>query len=407
MSPITSTYLRPQNPLTHNTVRCLTSGLSGREPLLIDPIKAANHAKYAEKYGVVDGVLDMFFNAQQKPYVTPLGTAVIQTTGVLGLGLTKFEKLTGGVDMAEVGDVIDEMLANPAVKRIAFQINSPGGTVLGTPELADKVYNIPLPTMSYARELIASGAYYWGSQADQLLAAPSAYVGSIGVIMVDESYAEYYNQIGLKMEIFRAGKFKAANIAGEGYTDEMRMLEQERILAMHEQFKQTVLRTRSFADRADMEGQVYPGAVAAEKGLVTGLANTFEEALAMFEGSDVKSVKRAATASQKPGKQAKAGQHGKVMSILPRASELEDEVLDLLTPRQKEMVDGYMEVEELFGPFDQTTGPDGSHYVAESPFAGEGLLCQNCVFYRGPRGCGIVSGDIDPNGICKLWVIPR
>ena len=381
-------------------MRCLTSGLSGREPLLIDPIKAANHAKYAEKYGVVDGVLDMFFNAPEKPYVTALGTAVIQANGVLGLGLTKFEKMTGGVDMAEVSDVIDEMLANPAVKRVAFVVNSPGGTVLGTPELADKVFNIPLPTMTYARELIASGAFYSFGQAQELIVAPSAYVGSIGVIMVDESYADYYNQIGLKMEIFRAGKYKAANIAGEGYTDDMRALEQERILAMHEQFKQTVLRSRSLADRADMEGQVYPGATAAQKNLVTGLASTFEEALAKFEGSDVQSVKRGKdTAVAKQSKQAKAIAKHKV-------SELEDEVLDLLTPRQKELVDGYMEVEELFGPFDQSTGPDGAHYVAESPFGSEGLLCQNCVFYRGPRGCGIVSGDIDPNGICKLWVIP-
>ena len=381
-------------------MRCLSSGLSGLEPLLIDPIKAANHMKYAEKYGVVDGVLDMFFNPQQKPYVTAMGTAVIPVSGSLGLGLTKFEKLTGGVDMADVGNSIDEMLANPAVKRIAFQVNSPGGTVLGTPELADKVYNIQLPTMTYARELIASGAYYAFSQVRELVAAPSAYVGSIGVIMVDESYADYYNQIGLKMEIFRAGKYKAANVGGEGYTDEMRAMEQERIDAMHEQFKQTVLRTRSFADRADMEGQVYPGAVAAEKNLVTGLANTFEDALAMFEGSDVKSVKRAVVASQKSGKKAQA-------IIKHKASELEDEVLDLLTPRQKEMVDGYVEVEELFGAFDQGIGPDGAHYVAASPFAAEGLLCQNCVFYRGPRGCGIVSGDIDPNGICKLWVIPQ
>jgi len=176
-------------------MNALYSGLSGREPLLCDPIKAANHIKYAEKYGVVDGVMDMFFNKVPKPYVTPAGTAVIPWNGFMALGLTKFEKLTGGVDMADLGDAIDEALANPAVKRIAFEIDSPGGTVLGTPELADKIYNIPLPTMGYARKLIASGAMYAGTQVDSLLAAPSAYVGSIGVIAVDESYAEAYRQI--------------------------------------------------------------------------------------------------------------------------------------------------------------------------------------------------------------------
>ena len=366
--------------------------------MLCDPIKAANHAKYAEKYGVVDGVLDMFFNPVEKPYVTQAGTAVIQAKGVLGVGLTKFEKLTGGADMEELTAQIDAMVANPAVKRIAFNVSSPGGTVLGTPELADKVANIPLPTMAYTKDLMASGAVYAFSQADQVLASRSAYVGSIGVIMVDESYAGYYEQIGLKMEIFRAGKFKAANVAGEGYTDEMRADEQARIEAMHEQFKQVVLRKRSMASRADMEGQIFTGEEAAAKNLITGLASSFAEALAQFEGTDGKDAKRM-TAVAKSGKKAQA-------IAKPLASEVEDSVLELLTPRQKEMVDGYSEVEELFGPFDQGIGPDGAHYVAASPFAAEGLLCQNCVFYRGPRGCGIVSGDIDPNGICKLWVIP-
>lgn len=363
--------------------------------MLCDPIKAANHAKYAEKYGVVDGVLDMFFNPVAKPYVTQAGTAVIQAKGVLGVGLTKFEKMTGGADMEELSAQIDEALANPAVKRIAFNVSSPGGTVLGTPELADKIAAIEIPTMSYTKDLMASGAVYAFSQTSQVLASPSAYVGSIGVIMVDESYAAYYEQIGLKMEIFRAGKYKAPNVAGEGYTDAMREDEQARIEAMHERFKQVVLRKRSMANRADMEGQIFTGEEAAAKGLITGLATSFAEALASFEGTDGKEAKRLPAA--KSGKKACA-RH--------KVSEVDEEVMSMLTPRQKELVDGYVEVEELFGAFDQGIGPDGAHYVAASPFAQEGLLCQNCVFYRGPRGCGIVSGDIDPNGICKLWVIP-
>lgn len=41
-------------------MKSLLSALQGREPMLCDPIKAANHVKYAEKYGVVEGVIDMF-----------------------------------------------------------------------------------------------------------------------------------------------------------------------------------------------------------------------------------------------------------------------------------------------------------------------------------------------------------
>ena len=263
-------------------MKCIIDGLSG-EPMLCDPIKAANHLKYAEKYGVIDGVLDMFFNPVVKPYVTQNGTGVIQLQGFLAMGLTKFDKMTGASDMGDIGDDIDEMLANPAVKRIAFEIDSPGGTVVGTPELADKIASIPLPTMSYARKLMASGAYYTGSQADYVLASPSAIVGSIGVIAVDESYQDAFEKMGIKVEIFRAGKYKAPNIAGEGYTEEMREMEQKTVEAMAEEFKQTVLRKRSYASRDDMEGQVFTGREAASKNLITGLASSFAEALVAFE----------------------------------------------------------------------------------------------------------------------------
>jgi len=75
-------------------------------------------------------------------------------------------------------------------------------------------------------------------------------------------------------------------------------------------------------------------------------------------------------------------------------------------PRQQAQYVEDEDIVEIFGKYDQGVGPDGAHYVAESPFAGEGLVCANCAFYEGPRGCEIVDGDIAPEGICKRWIIP-
>jgi len=77
-----------------------------------------------------------------------------------------------------------------------------------------------------------------------------------------------------------------------------------------------------------------------------------------------------------------------------------------ITPRQIAQMDHEEDVVDLFGQYDQGSGPDGAHYVAESPFAADGLVCSSCVYYEGPRACHLVAGDIDPNGICKKWVIP-
>jgi HK97 family phage prohead protease len=57
--------------------------------------------------------------------------------------------------------------------------------------------------------------------------------------------------------------------------------------------------------------------------------------------------------------------------------------------------------------FDQGTGAQGAHYMADNPFAAEGLACSNCAFYDGPRACEIVAGDIDPEAVCKFWIIPE
>lgn len=77
-----------------------------------------------------------------------------------------------------------------------------------------------------------------------------------------------------------------------------------------------------------------------------------------------------------------------------------------LTPHQVAQIEAEGSIAELFGQYNQGSGPDGAHYVPESPFAAEGLVCSSCAFYEGPRACEVVAGDIDPNGICKKWVIP-
>lgn len=62
-------------------------------------------------------------------------------------------------------------------------------------------------------------------------------------------------------------------------------------------------------------------------------------------------------------------------------------------------------IAEDYGMFDQGIGANGSHYVPSSPFKSEGLVCSNCVFFEGGKACEIVSGEIEPDGICKFWII--
>jgi hypothetical protein len=83
------------------------------------------------------------------------------------------------------------------------------------------------------------------------------------------------------------------------------------------------------------------------------------------------------------------------------------DVVDGLSPRQQAMSDSYNDIVNVFGLFDKSDGPDGAHYIAakDNGFKDKGIRCDGCVFWQGPNGCSIVSGNIEPAGACKLWVI--
>lgn len=90
-------------------------------------------------------------------------------------------------------------------------------------------------------------------------------------------------------------------------------------------------------------------------------------------------------------------------------SDSDESPSDKLNDRQSMMYDYYENVVDEFGMFDQSSLANGAHYApaAKNPFIKEGLVCSNCVYFMGGQACEIVSGTIEPNAICKLWIIPE
>ena len=257
-------------------MRFLLNGLNGREALLIDPAKANDHRILAEKFGFTD-MLAQLFGEVPKAYIAEDGTGVIPIAGVIGKGLSPIEKMTGAVDVNAIADAIDEFSANPQVTRIAFQVSSPGGTVTGVEELANKVRNISKPTMAYTDSEMASAAYWIASAADKVVASPSSTVGSIGVYMTIADMTEMAKAQGIKMVVIKSGKFKGAGIPGTSLSEEQIANLQQGVDEIHADFKSAVLQTRKLVKAEDMEGQVFTGKEAAARGLATGLVQNFRE----------------------------------------------------------------------------------------------------------------------------------
>ena len=267
-------------------MRFLLNGLNGREALLIDPAKANDHRILAEKFGFTD-MLAQLFGEVPKAYIAEDGTGVIPIAGVIGKGLSPIEKMTGAVDVNAIADAIDEFSANPQVTRIAFQVSSPGGTVTGVEELANKVRNISKPTMAYTDSEACSAAYWIASAADKVVASPSSTVGSIGVYMTIADMTEMAKAQGIKMVVIKSGKFKGAGIPGTSLSEEQISNLQQGVDEIHADFKSAVLQTRKLVKAEDMEGQVFSGKQAAQRNLITGLADSFSEAVAMWADNSI------------------------------------------------------------------------------------------------------------------------
>ena len=115
--------------------------------------------------------------------------------------------LFGATDMNQVTAAIGEAVERGDVDALFLDIDSPGGTVNGTPELAQAVADAAKRKTLYAFSAgqMSSAAYWIASQADAIYATPSARVGSIGVLLPFIDSTEKLRNQGLKVEVFAAG----------------------------------------------------------------------------------------------------------------------------------------------------------------------------------------------------------
>ena len=200
--------------------------------------------------------------------LTEEGVGVIDVKGPLMPHPGAVERVYfGAVDSVQLGDLIRNAADMVEVKSLVLNIESPGGTVVGTAEVgaALRAFNkTGKKSFAFTDSIMASAAYWIGSQATQVVATESALVGSVGVIRPHADMTGMYDKAGLKIEIFRAGKFKVPGAMGTSLTDEQREDIQAGVDEVHKEFKETVNMKRKVPDKY-MEGKVYYGKDALDK----------------------------------------------------------------------------------------------------------------------------------------------
>jgi|ERR1051326_2651919 signal peptide peptidase SppA len=247
------------------------------EPLLITPAAHASLVKLFEEHRTLDaaefrakreGVDFCGREVELEQMEIVDGIAHIPIGGPIGKGLGKFEKGAGAVDVADVMEDLDAAEEDANVKAIILDIDSPGGMVSGTPELADRVAACNKPIYAFTSGMMCSAAYWVGCACDGIFATKSADLGSIGVYVPYLDQSKRYENAGLKMEVISSGKYKGAGVPGTSLNADHREFLQERVDDIAKMFYGHVQRNRAEATADDMQGQVFKAEAALAKGLI-------------------------------------------------------------------------------------------------------------------------------------------
>jgi len=237
--------------------------------------------------------------------VVSRSVAVLPLLGTITQRSDMLTEFSGGTSTDRWGREFDQLVADPEVGSIVLDVDSPGGTVYGVPELAAKVHAArgTKPIIAVANSMAASAAYYIASAADEVVVTPSGDVGSIGVIAVHANRAGEYEQAGVEYDIVTYGKHKAEHADTGPLADETRAEIQRRVDEDGKAFDAAVAKHRGVTPETVRktfgQGRMFGAKEAVQRGMADRVATLDETVARMAKGGRAKKRTRSAIARRR------------------------------------------------------------------------------------------------------------
>ena len=219
--------------------------------------------------------------------------AVIPVYGTIHQHAGLMAESSGGTATETIGEGLRAALADPTIGGIVLDIDSPGGAVSGVDELASEIFASrgPKPIIAVANSLMASAAYWIGSQADEVWVTPGGEAGSIGVYAAHEDVSQALEREGVRVSLVSAGRYKTEGNQFEPLTEEGRATLQGRVDAYYQMFVAAVARGRNRAEATVRNGF--------GEGRVLGAQAAVDAHLADKVGTLAEAIDRASRLSQR------------------------------------------------------------------------------------------------------------
>ena len=264
-------------------------------------------------WAILPTALEAIFNARQSPvnlqlakqsafvtaslsrlagmdgYTMAGDVAVLNVKGVITREADLFMQLFGGgcANAEQLQAGLQQALEDRAVKSLVLKVDSPGGEIGATVDLANAVYAARgrKPITSFIDGTGCSAAYWIASGADRIvLANATTMTGSIGVTMVHSEISKAAEKEGVTNTILSSGDFKAAGNRYEALSDADREYLQGMVSYNRNLFLQDLLRNRPGKIKPDIDARLYIGQQALDAGLADSMMG-FDRLLTSLQGS--------------------------------------------------------------------------------------------------------------------------
>ncbi|HPQ60397.1 MAG TPA: signal peptide peptidase SppA [Syntrophales bacterium] len=181
-------------------------------------------------------------------------------------------------DARGIIEQIDDFDGNDSVKAVVLRVESPGGGVVPSQEIYDRLKKVKENKIVVASlgAVAASGGYYIACAADKIVANPGTVTGSIGVILQFPLFEELFRKIGIGSTTIKSGKYKDMGSPFRELTPGERAFLQGVTNDIYDQFVETVLASRNIPPSRTAEiaeGKIFTGRQALELGLVDTLGS--------------------------------------------------------------------------------------------------------------------------------------
>jgi signal peptide peptidase SppA len=261
--------------------------------------------------------------------------AVLPLHGVIAPRMNLLSDVSGGVTFEGLTKQLQAAVADPDVATIVFDVDSGGGNVAGASEFAREVLRARAtkPIIVQANHLMASAAYWAMAGATELVASPSAMVGSIGVFGIHDDLTAAREKLGIKREVVSAGKYKAEAVGGEPLTESARAHQQHLIDGFYNRMIGDIAKGRGVSAAAVRDGYGEGRILNVDDALAAGLIDriaTLDDTLArVTQPATAGRARLAATVPPAITEAAAPTQESRVVSAGAQFAAFERRVLDL------------------------------------------------------------------------------